>query len=96
MRSWSFHGRSTVSTSWKTWTGAALATTAYLPSRDPIDGWGGVGGNGNNDNNGNRGDRMLAAVAYLDGRLPSVIMARGYYGRSVLAARTSWVIGARK
>ena len=58
-------------------TGAALATTDYLPGRDPIDGWGGVGGNGNNDNNGNRGDRMLAAVAYLDGRLPSAVMARG-------------------
>ena len=67
-------------------TGAALATTEYLPGRDPLGGWGGIGGNGNNDNNGNRGDRMLAAVAYLDGRLPSVIMARGYYGRSVLAA----------
>ena len=67
-------------------TGAARATTDYIPSRDPIDGWGGIGGNGNNDNNGNRGDRMLAAVAYLDGRLPSVIMARGYYGRTVLAA----------
>jgi rhamnogalacturonan endolyase len=67
-------------------TGAALATTDYVPGRDPIGGWGGVGGNGNNDTNGNRGDRMLAAVAYLDGRLPSVIMARGYYGRSVLAA----------
>ena len=67
-------------------TGAALATTEYLPGRDPLGGWGGIGGNGNNDNNGNRGDRMLAAVAYLDGRLPSVVMARGYYGRSVLAA----------
>jgi rhamnogalacturonan endolyase len=67
-------------------TGAARATTAYVPGRDPLDGWGGVGGNGNSDNNGNRGDRMLAAVAYLDGRLPSVVMARGYYGRSVLAA----------
>ena len=67
-------------------TGAARATAEYLPSRDPIGGWGGIGGNGNNDTNGNRGDRMLAAVAYLDGRLPSVIMARGYYGRSVLAA----------
>jgi rhamnogalacturonan endolyase len=67
-------------------TGAALATTNYIASRDPIDGWGGVGGNGNNDNNGNRGDRMLAAVAYLDGKLPSVVMARGYYGRTVLAA----------
>jgi rhamnogalacturonan endolyase len=67
-------------------TGAALATTDYIASRDPIDGWGGVGGNGNNDNNGNRGDRMLAAVAYLDGKLPSIVMARGYYGRTVLAA----------
>jgi rhamnogalacturonan endolyase len=67
-------------------TGAALATTGYLPSREPLNGWGGVGGNGNNDSNGNRGDRFLAAVAYLDGALPSVVMARGYYGRSVLAA----------
>jgi rhamnogalacturonan endolyase len=67
-------------------TGAALATADYKPGRDPLDGWGGVGGNGNNDNNGNRADRMLAAVAYLDGHLPSVVMARGYYGRSVLAA----------
>ena len=67
-------------------TGAALATTAYVPGREPQDGWGGIGGNGGTDNNGNRVDRFLAGVAYLDGRLPSLIMARGYYGRSVLAA----------
>jgi rhamnogalacturonan endolyase len=67
-------------------TGAALATTGYIPGRDPQDGWGGIGGNGGTDNNGNRVDRFLAGVAYLDGRLPSVIMARGYYGRTVLAA----------
>jgi rhamnogalacturonan endolyase len=67
-------------------TGAALATTNYLVSRDPIGGWGGIGGNGNTDTNGNRGDRFLAGLAYLDGQLPSVIMARGYYGRSVIAA----------
>jgi rhamnogalacturonan endolyase len=67
-------------------TGAALATTAYVPGREPLNGWGGIGGNGNNDSTGNRADRFLAAVAYLDGRLPSVIMARGYYGRTVLAA----------
>jgi rhamnogalacturonan endolyase len=67
-------------------TGAALATTIYIPGREPQDGWGGIGGNGGTDNNGNRVDRFLAGVAYLDGRLPSVIMARGYYGRSVLAA----------
>jgi rhamnogalacturonan endolyase len=67
-------------------TGAALATSNYLAGRDPIGGWGGIGGNGNSDTNGNRGDRFLAGLAYLDGKLPSVIMARGYYGRSVIAA----------
>jgi len=67
-------------------TGEALATSEYIPNRYPTDGWGGVGGNGGNDNNGNRVDRFLAGVAYLDGTLPSVIMCRGYYGRSVLAA----------
>ncbi|QDA62417.1 rhamnogalacturonan lyase [Hymenobacter jejuensis] len=67
-------------------TGAALASTAYLPARGPLDGWGGIGGNGGNDSYGNRADRFLAAVAYLDGQQPSVVMCRGYYGRSVLAA----------
>ena len=67
-------------------TGGALATANYIPGRDPVDGWGGIGGNGNNDVTGNRFDRFLAGVAYLDGRHPSVIMTRGYYGRTVLAA----------
>lgn len=67
-------------------TGAALVTADYIPPRGDIGGWGGVGGNGSNDNNGNRVDRMLACVAYLDGTRPSVVMCRGYYGRSVLAA----------
>ncbi|WP_234734723.1 rhamnogalacturonan lyase [Tellurirhabdus bombi] len=67
-------------------TGAELATTDYMPSRYPTDGWGGIGGNGGTDNNGNRVDRFLACVAYLDGKLPSVVMCRGYYGRTVLAA----------
>lgn len=67
-------------------TGEALYTTDYIPSRYPIDGWGGIGGNGGNDNNGNRADRFLACVAYLDGVHPSLVMCRGYYGRSVLAA----------
>jgi rhamnogalacturonan endolyase len=67
-------------------TGAALATTDYIPSRNPTDGWGGIGGIGGNDNNGNRVDRFLACVAYLDGKLPSVVMCRGYYGRTVLAS----------
>jgi rhamnogalacturonan endolyase len=67
-------------------TGAALQTVDYVPSRDPIDGWGGIGGNGGNDNYGNRCDRFLACVAYLDGERPSVVMCRGVYGRTVLAA----------
>ncbi|ALI97831.1 rhamnogalacturonan lyase [Rufibacter tibetensis] len=67
-------------------TGAALATTDYLPGRGDLGGWGGVGGNGENDNNGNRADRFVAGAAYLDGQLPSVLMCRGYYGRSVIAA----------
>jgi len=67
-------------------TGKELATADYIPNRYPLDGWGGIGGNGGNDNSGNRVDRFLAAVAYLDGIHPSVIMCRGYYGRSVLAA----------
>ncbi len=66
--------------------GAALATAGYIPGRDPIDGWGGFGGNGGNDSYGNRCDRFLACVAYLDGVHPSVVMCRGVYGRSVLAA----------
>ncbi len=60
-------------------TGKALATTDYIPPR---------GGDGSDwgDNRGNRVDRFLAAVAYLDGARPSVIMCRGYYTRTVLAA----------
>ncbi len=64
-------------------TGEALATTDYLPSRFPIDSWGTPE---HNDKNGNRADRFLACVAYLDGKQPSVIMCRGYYARTVLAA----------
>jgi rhamnogalacturonan endolyase len=67
-------------------TGAAMATTEYIPTREPTNGWGGIGGNEGNDNTGNRVNRFLACVAYLDGKLPSVIMCRGYYGRTVLAA----------
>ena len=74
-------------------TGAALKTVDYNPSRDPIDGWGGKGGNGGNDSYGNRCDRFLACVAYLDGERPSVVMCRGVYGRTVLAA-WDWRDGA--
>lgn len=69
-------------------TGAALSTVPYDPPRHPgslnpepaelrrI--WG--------DGNGNRMDRYLACVAYLDGVHPSLVMCRGYYTRTVLAA----------
>ena len=67
-------------------TGAALATVDYIPPRGDVGGWGGIGGNGGNDRTGNRVDRFLACVAYLDGQRPSVVMCRGVYGRTVLAA----------
>ena len=68
--------------------GAALSTVNYIPPRHPeklipteaelkaI--WG--------DGYGNRMDRFLACVAYLDGVHPSLVMCRGYYTRTVLAA----------
>ncbi|WP_426452561.1 cadherin-like beta sandwich domain-containing protein [Paenibacillus sp. S-38] len=59
-------------------TGKALATEAYEPERGNVSDWG--------DAYGNRVDRFLAAVAYLDGERPSVIMQRGYYTRMVLVA----------
>lgn len=67
-------------------TGEALATANYIPDRYPLDGWGGIGGNGGNDNTASRPDHFTAGVAYLDGRLPSLVFVRGWYGRSVLAA----------
>jgi rhamnogalacturonan endolyase len=59
-------------------TGAAIATTNYIPPRGHLAGWG--------DNYGNRVDRFLACIAYLDGQRPSFVACRGYYARSVLAA----------
>ena len=69
-------------------TGAALATTRFIPARPPLTDaptseqqravWG--------DSNYNRMDRFLAGVAYLDGVHPSLIMTRGYYTRAVLTA----------
>jgi rhamnogalacturonan endolyase len=53
-------------------TGAALATTDYAPARGDVGQWG--------DDTGNRMDRYVACVAYTDGKRPSLIMARGYYG----------------
>ena len=59
-------------------TGAAMATTDYIPARGTVSSWG--------DNYGNRVDRFLAGIAYVDGQRPSLIMARGYYTRAVVVA----------
>jgi rhamnogalacturonan endolyase len=69
-------------------TGVALATTDFIPARYPAtltpttqqlkEMWG--------DGYGNRMDRFLGAVAYLDGKRPSLIMTRGYYTRTFLTA----------
>lgn len=69
-------------------TGRALATARYSPSRHPMTDnptgpqleaiWG--------DSYANRSDRYLAGTAYLDGKHPSMIFARGYYGKTTLAA----------
>lgn len=69
-------------------TGAAIHTVAYDPPRHPDTEkpsfdqlknlWG--------DGYGNRVDRFLAGIAYLDGVHPSLVMCRGYYTRTVLAA----------
>ncbi len=67
-------------------TGKELSTAEYLPTRYPLDGWGGIGGNGNNDTTGGRSDRFSACVAYLGGTNASAVMVRGWYGRTVLAA----------
>lgn len=68
-------------------TGAALATTDFIPPRystltpstDELKAmWG--------DGYGNRMDRFLGCIAYLDGKTPSLIMSRGYYTRTVITA----------
>ncbi len=58
--------------------GAALSTVEYVPPRGTVSSWG--------DSYGNRVDRFLAGTAYLDGSRPSLIMARGYYTRTVVVA----------
>lgn len=64
-------------------TGAALYTTDYIPY-DAAENqyWGDSGAKYN------RSERYLAAVAYLDGIHPSIVMCRGYYHDSVIRAYT--------
>lgn len=52
--------------------GAELATVPYAPDRQNISTWG--------DNYGHRGESMSMAVAYVDGRRPTIITGRGIYG----------------
>ena len=59
-------------------TGRALKTVDFQPARGNLNDWG--------DGYANRSDRFLAAIAYLDGVHPSVIMCRGYYAKTMLAA----------
>jgi rhamnogalacturonan endolyase len=59
-------------------TGAVRSTVNFEPARGNVTDWG--------DNYGNRCDRFLAGVAYLDGQRPSIIMGRGYYALSKIAA----------
>ncbi|MGP3982502.1 rhamnogalacturonan lyase [Streptomyces sp. KR80] len=59
-------------------TGAVMSTVNFEPARGNICDWG--------DCKGNRGDRFLAGTAYLDGQRPSLIMGRGYYEKSTIAA----------
>ena len=59
-------------------TGEEVTTIDYWPKRNITNSWG--------DTYGNRSERMLAAVAYLDGEHPSVIMNRGYYTMAYLVA----------
>ncbi|MFI6250803.1 rhamnogalacturonan lyase [Streptomyces sp. NPDC051016] len=66
-------------------TGRAMGTVDYVPARGTVSSWG--------DSYGNRVDRFLAGTAYLDGARPSLIMARGYYTRTVIAA-WDWRNGA--
>ncbi len=59
-------------------TGAARATVNFQPARGDVNDWG--------DNRANRSDRFLAGTAYLDGQRPSIIMGRGVYALTRIAA----------
>ncbi|MDE6379945.1 MAG: rhamnogalacturonan lyase [Muribaculaceae bacterium] len=59
-------------------TGEAMSTVDYEPARGQLKDWG--------DGYANRSERYLAGIAYLDGVHPSVVMCRGYYAKSALAA----------
>ena len=59
-------------------TGEAMRTIDFQPARGNLKDWG--------DGYANRSDRFLAAIAYLDGEHPSVVMCRGYYAKTMLAA----------
>ena len=62
-------------------TGKALYTTEYIPYEAAADKYWGDG-----SAKYNRSERYLAAVAYLDGVHPSLIMCRGYYHDAVVRA----------
>lgn len=59
-------------------TGEAMQTIDFEPARGEVKDWG--------DGYANRSERYLAAIAYLDGIHPSVVMCRGYYAKTALGA----------
>lgn len=77
-------------------TGRAIHTIDYVPQQGDMRSWG--------DNYANRSERYLACIAYLDGVHPSVVMCRGYYARTALAAfdfdgkrlRQRWVFDTKQ
>lgn len=77
-------------------TGEIMQTIDFEPKRGDVRDWG--------DGYANRSDRFLAAIAYLDGVHPSVVMCRGYYAKTVLAAydwdgnelKNKWIFDSTK
>ncbi|WP_222913650.1 rhamnogalacturonan lyase [Natrinema sp. SYSU A 869] len=59
-------------------TGEALATEDFEPARGDVCDWG--------DCYGHRVNHFLPTPAYLDGERPSIVMGRGYYEKTMVAA----------
>jgi len=61
-------------------TGAEMKTVFFEVSRGRTDSWGKTG------DNTNRLDRFNSTIAYLDGKKPSAVFNRGYYGKMTHSA----------
>jgi len=58
-------------------TGKELARADFIPRGDKFE---------FGDNTGNRVDRFLGGAGYFDGKMPSILICRGYYVKTVLEA----------